>query len=74
MEVKIGSMPGLSVATLAALRLNATCPAVVVASDLVGPMMVLNEPLAPHLAYTGSSGYLDVPRSPGLGQVKSASL
>jgi L-Ala-D/L-Glu epimerase len=66
-DVKIGSMPELGVATLAALHLAAAAPAAVVPSDLVGPMMVVDEPLVPALAETDAKGTLEVPHTPGLG-------
>ena len=44
-DVKIGSMPELGIATLAAVHLAASAPGAVVACDLVGPMMVEDEPL-----------------------------
>ena len=69
-EVKIGSMPELGVATLAALHLAASSPAAVVASDLVGPMMVADEPLVPSLALAGAKGTIAVPRLPGLGDIE----
>lgn len=68
-EVKIGSMPELGVATLAALHLAVSCPAAVVAGDLVGPMMVVDEPLVPALAEASAKGILETPRGPGLGEI-----
>lgn len=69
LEIKIGSMPELGVATLAALHLAVSCPAAVVASDLVGPMLVLDEPLVPALAEASAKGVLETPRLPGLGEI-----
>jgi L-Ala-D/L-Glu epimerase len=66
-DVKIGSMPELGVATLAALHLAAASPAAVVPSDLVGPMMVVDEPFVPTLAETDAKGTIEVPHTPGLG-------
>jgi L-Ala-D/L-Glu epimerase len=66
-DVKIGSMPELGVATLAALHLAASAPGAAVASDLVGPMMVVDEPLVPSLAEL--KGAIAVPHTPGLGDI-----
>jgi L-Ala-D/L-Glu epimerase len=66
-DVKIGSMPELGIATLAALHLAAALPTAVVPSDLVGPMMVIDEPLVPTLAETDAKGTIEVPHAPGLG-------
>jgi len=69
LEIKIGSMPELGIATLAALHLAAASPIATIAADLVGPMMVRDEPLVPALAEAESRGWLPVPQSPGLGPI-----
>ncbi|MFG2007233.1 mandelate racemase/muconate lactonizing enzyme family protein [Spirillospora sp. NPDC048911] len=66
LAVKIGSMPELGVATLAALHLAAALPGATVPADLVGPLLVEAEPLAP-AAFAAADGWVDVPRAPGLG-------
>ncbi|MFF3242824.1 mandelate racemase/muconate lactonizing enzyme family protein [Streptomyces sp. NPDC002870] len=68
LAVKIGTMPELGVATLAAAHLTAALPHATVPADLVGPLLVDTEPLAPTaFAATGETGWLDVPVGPGLG-------
>ncbi|GAA1558174.1 enolase C-terminal domain-like protein [Actinomadura kijaniata] len=64
--VKIGSMPELGVATLAALHLAAALPGATVPADLVGPLLVDAEPLAPG-AFAVADGSVAVPTAPGLG-------
>ncbi|GAA0596789.1 dipeptide epimerase [Kribbella sandramycini] len=66
LAVKIGSMPELGVATLAAVHLAAAVPGATVAADLVGPLMVLADPLAPTV-FADCNGWIDVPTRPGLG-------
>ena len=66
LAVKIGSMPELGVATLAALHLAAALPGATVPADLVGPLLVREEPLAPSV-FTAVDGWVDVPTAPGLG-------
>ncbi|MCP9963712.1 hypothetical protein LUX05_24165 [Streptomyces somaliensis] len=68
LTVKIGSMPELGVATLAAAHLAAALPHATVPADLVGPLLVAEEPLAP-LAFAGAAdtGRVDLPGAPGLG-------
>ncbi|MDL4775407.1 MULTISPECIES: mandelate racemase/muconate lactonizing enzyme family protein [Thermomonosporaceae] len=66
LAVKIGSMPELGVATLAALHLAAALPGATVPADLVGPLMVRDEPLAP-AAFARADGWVAVPDAPGLG-------
>ncbi|GAA1558164.1 dipeptide epimerase [Kribbella sancticallisti] len=66
LAVKIGSMPELGVATLAAVHLAAAVPGATVPADLVGPMLVTEEPLAPSV-FGEANGWVDVPTRPGLG-------
>ncbi|TCO43942.1 o-succinylbenzoate synthase [Kribbella antiqua] len=66
LAVKVGSMPELGVATLAAVHLAAAVPGATVAADLVGPLMVHEDPLAPS-AFADCKGWVDVPTRPGLG-------
>ncbi|AUH41418.1 mandelate racemase/muconate lactonizing enzyme family protein [Streptomyces sp. CMB-StM0423] len=67
LAVKIGSMPELGVATLAAVHLAAALPHATVAADLVGPLMVREEPLAPTFFAAADRGRVRVPTAPGLG-------
>ncbi|MFF3453642.1 mandelate racemase/muconate lactonizing enzyme family protein [Streptomyces sp. NPDC002730] len=68
LAVKIGTMPELGVATLAAAHLAAALPHATVPADLVGPLLVDAEPLAPTaFAGVGDTGWMDVPVGPGLG-------
>lgn len=67
LAVKIGSMPELGVATLAALHLAAALPGATVPADLVGPLLVDAEPLAPAAFAGADKGVLTVPSGPGLG-------
>lgn len=69
LAVKIGSMPELGVATLAALHLSAALPHAGVPPDLVGPLLVRAEPLAPEAFTAAGGGSLAVPTGPGLGPV-----
>jgi L-alanine-DL-glutamate epimerase-like enolase superfamily enzyme len=66
-EVKLGSMPELAVGTLAALHLAASLPCASVPADLVGPFMVVADPLDPEGVLACRSGQVDVPVCPGLG-------
>lgn len=66
LAVKIGSMPELGIATLAAVHLAAAVPGATVPADLVGPMLVEEEPLAPSV-FGAVNGWVDVPTRPGLG-------
>jgi o-succinylbenzoate synthase len=66
LAVKVGSMPELGVATLAAVHLAAAVPGATVAADLVGPLMVDEDPLAPDV-FADCDGWIDVPQGPGLG-------
>lgn len=66
LAVKVGSMPELGVATLAAVHLAAAVPGATVAADLVGPLMVHEDPLAPTV-FADCDGWIDVPKRPGLG-------
>jgi L-Ala-D/L-Glu epimerase len=66
LAVKVGSMPELGVATLAALHLAAAVPGATVPADLVGPMLVDEEPLAPSV-FGERNGWVTVPTRPGLG-------
>lgn len=66
--VKVGSMPELGVATLAAAQFAAATPGATVAADLVGPLMVESDILAsPVLTLDACPGYVPVPCGPGLG-------
>ncbi|MER7662842.1 MULTISPECIES: enolase C-terminal domain-like protein [unclassified Streptomyces] len=68
LSVKLGTMPELGVATLAAAHLAASLPHATVPADLVGPLLVSEEPLAPTaFAHTADQGRLAIPTSPGLG-------
>ncbi|WP_406273439.1 dipeptide epimerase [Streptomyces sp. NBC_00191] len=68
LAVKIGTMPELGVASLAAAHLAAALPHATVPADLVGPLLVDTEPLAPG-AFAGvvDTGWVEVPGGPGLG-------
>lgn len=68
LAVKIGTMPELGVATLAAAHLAAALPHATVPADLVGPLLVDDEPLAP-AAFAGAAdtGRVTLPETPGLG-------
>ncbi|MFE7130166.1 mandelate racemase/muconate lactonizing enzyme family protein [Streptomyces sp. NPDC057638] len=68
LPVKLGTMPELGVATLAAAHLAAALPGATVAPDLVGPLLVAAEPLAPK-AFAGAaeSGRVTLPGVAGLG-------
>lgn len=68
LAVKIGTMPELGVATLAAAHLSAALPHATVPPDLVGPLLVDEEPLAPEaFASTVGTGHVQLPDRPGLG-------
>lgn len=67
LSVKVGSMPELGVATLAGLHLAATTPAGSPPADLVGPLMVKGDRVAPAVFNAGRGGCLSIPDSPGLG-------
>jgi L-Ala-D/L-Glu epimerase len=67
LKVKVGSMPELSVATMAAAHLAAVVPHATVPADLVGPLMVDTDPLLAGDQPPGSDGQLPVPTGPGLG-------
>ncbi|MEV0924944.1 enolase C-terminal domain-like protein [Streptomyces spongiicola] len=68
LAVKIGTMPELGVATLAAAHLSAALPHATVPPDLVGPLLVEQEPLAPEtFAATDGTGHVQLPDLPGLG-------
>jgi L-alanine-DL-glutamate epimerase-like enolase superfamily enzyme len=66
LAVKVGSMPELGVATLAAVHLAAAVPGATVPADLVGPLLVREEPLAPK-TFSDVNGWVEVPTRPGLG-------
>jgi L-alanine-DL-glutamate epimerase-like enolase superfamily enzyme len=66
LAVKVGSMPELGVATLAAVHLAAAVPGSTVPADLVGPLLVREEPLAPK-TFSDVNGWVEVPTRPGLG-------
>ena len=61
----LGSTVELGPGTAASLHLAAACPAVEVASDLVGPGLLTGDVVHPRLRYDG--GTLRVPNGPGLG-------
>ncbi|MFI1015353.1 mandelate racemase/muconate lactonizing enzyme family protein [Streptomyces sp. NPDC020965] len=68
LAVKLGTMPELGVATLAAAHLAAALPHATVAADLVGPLLVTEEPLAGKaFGGVGETGKVEVPTGPGLG-------
>ncbi|WP_405998514.1 mandelate racemase/muconate lactonizing enzyme family protein [Streptomyces sp. NBC_00829] len=68
LAVKIGTMPELGVASLAAAHLAAALPHATVPADLVGPLLVDEEPLAPGaFAGAGDRGWVEVPAGAGLG-------
>ncbi|MCS0639519.1 dipeptide epimerase [Streptomyces sp. LP05-1] len=73
LAVKIGSMPELGVATLAAAQLSAALPCATVPADLVGPLLVDEEPLAPGpFADTLATGEVELPELPGIGHELTA--
>lgn len=63
----LGSTVELGPGTAAALHLAAACPAVCVASDLVGPGLLTGDVVSPRLRY--EDGMLRVPMGAGLGVV-----
>lgn len=66
--IKVGSMPELGVATLAAAQFAAATPGATVAADLVGPLMVDGDVIAsPALTLEACPGYVRVPHGPGFG-------
>lgn len=68
--VKVGSMPELGIATLAAVHLTSALPQRQTPPDLVGPLLVRDEPYAPdRFAELAASGHMAVPNTPGLGHV-----
>ncbi|MCK8676054.1 mandelate racemase/muconate lactonizing enzyme family protein [Streptomyces lichenis] len=68
LAVKVGTMPELGVATLAAAHLSAALPHATVPPDLVGPLLVDAEPLAPApFAATPGTGSVILPTAAGLG-------
>ncbi|MFE3329771.1 mandelate racemase/muconate lactonizing enzyme family protein [Streptomyces sp. NPDC059176] len=68
LAVKIGTMPELGVATLAAAHLSAALPHASVPPDLVGPLLVDEEPFAPEaFASVVGTGHVQLPDRPGLG-------
>ncbi|MGW7363016.1 mandelate racemase/muconate lactonizing enzyme family protein [Streptomyces sp. NPDC054841] len=68
LAVKIGTMPELGVATLAAAHLSAALPHATVPPDLVGPLLVEAEPLAPEaFAAAADTGHVELTGRPGLG-------
>lgn len=70
--IKVGSMPELGVATLAAAHFAAATPGATVAGDLVGPLMVRGDVIAsPTFTLETCPGYVPVPRGHGLGFVLS---
>jgi L-Ala-D/L-Glu epimerase len=71
--IKVGSMPELGVATLAAAHFAAATPMARVAADLVGPLMVETDVLAaPRLDLEHCPGHVTVPSGPGLGLTLTA--
>ncbi|NGN63633.1 dipeptide epimerase [Streptomyces sp. A7024] len=67
LAVKIGTMPELGIATLAAVHLAAALPHATVPADLVGPLLVDQEPLAPTAFAAATGGWVKVPTGAGLG-------
>ncbi|MEU9608903.1 enolase C-terminal domain-like protein, partial [Streptomyces sp. NPDC048057] len=66
--VKLGTMPELGVATLAAAHLAAALPHATVPADLVGPLLVTEDPLAGAVfAPAAHTGHVDLPTTAGLG-------
>jgi len=64
--VKVGSMPELGVATLAAAHFAAATPVASVPADLVGPLMVHGDIIDP-APFTSRLGQVALPDGPGLG-------
>ncbi|MGW5680243.1 enolase C-terminal domain-like protein [Streptomyces sp. NPDC003860] len=68
LAVKLGTMPELGVATLAAAHLAAALPHATVPADLVGPLLVTEDPLAGAVfAPAAHTGHVDLPTTAGLG-------
>ncbi|MEU5979818.1 enolase C-terminal domain-like protein [Streptomyces sp. NPDC047315] len=68
LAVKLGTMPELGVATLAAAHLTAALPHATVPADLVGPLLVTEDPLAGEVfASAARTGHVDLPATAGLG-------
>jgi o-succinylbenzoate synthase len=72
--VKVGSMPELGLGTLAGLHLAVSTPAGSVPADLIGPMMVHGDDVAPDVFTAGQSGSLFTPTGPGLGHQMARGL
>lgn len=72
LDVKVGSMPELGVATLAGLHLAACLPGDPVPADLVGPLMVDGDELATEVFAALRDGALPVPATGGLGHQLTA--
>lgn len=64
--VKVGSMPELGVATVAAAHFAAATPIASVPADLVGPLLVDSDIIDP-LPFTSRPGQVVLPEGPGLG-------
>lgn len=64
--VKVGSMPELGVATVAAAHFAAATPIASVPADLVGPLLVDSDIIDP-LPFTSRPGQVVLPDGPGLG-------
>lgn len=64
--VKVGSMPELGVATVAAAHFMAATPIASVPADLVGPLLVDSDIIDP-LPFTSRPGQVVLPDGPGLG-------
>lgn len=64
--VKVGSMPELGVATLAAAHFAAATPVASVPADLIGPLLVEDDIVDP-APFTARPGRVILPDGPGLG-------
>jgi o-succinylbenzoate synthase len=67
LRIKVGSMPELGVATLAAAHLAAVLPHATMPADLVGPLMVDGDPFLDDASGFVTGGTFRVPDGPGLG-------
>lgn len=65
--IKVGSMPELGVATLAAAHFAVAAPTATVAGDFVGPLLVEGDPFATDLLRAADTGRLARPLGTGLG-------
>lgn len=64
--VKVGSMPELGVATVAAAHFAGSTPVASVPADLIGPLLVDGDIIDP-APFTSRPGQVVLPRGPGLG-------